>query len=214
MDGLLQEYKTGKRNLFFLQSSIILSAITTVAGLGFWFLPSTRLEIDSTYFYHRNFLCGVDFHGADSLLFHLLITKRTSKGRSPDDQGNCLCRVCVRIFSLEVFCWLSLELYLWNCGFLERNGENIFTTRFSPVYMVADVHYGKCGTRELLIRNMSSFQIPLWWFAITRVSDILSTVMLEPKIVLLTKWMGLKTAVFGAVVRMADYYPAVHRERW
>ncbi|HEX4850224.1 MAG TPA: MMPL family transporter, partial [Puia sp.] len=34
MDGLLQEYKTGKKNLSSYKSSILLSAITTVAGLG------------------------------------------------------------------------------------------------------------------------------------------------------------------------------------
>src|SRR5690606_25602587 len=34
MDGLLQEYKTGKKNLSSFKSSIILSAVTTVAGLG------------------------------------------------------------------------------------------------------------------------------------------------------------------------------------
>ena len=34
MDGLLQEYKTGKKNLSSYKSSIFLSAITTIAGLG------------------------------------------------------------------------------------------------------------------------------------------------------------------------------------
>src|SRR6516164_8504462 len=34
MDGLLQEYKTGRKNLSSFKSSIILSAITTLAGLG------------------------------------------------------------------------------------------------------------------------------------------------------------------------------------
>ena len=34
MDGLLQEYKTGKKNLSSYKSSIVLSAVTTLAGLG------------------------------------------------------------------------------------------------------------------------------------------------------------------------------------
>ena len=34
MDGLLSEYKTGKKNLASYKSSILLSAITTIAGLG------------------------------------------------------------------------------------------------------------------------------------------------------------------------------------
>ena len=34
MDGLLQEYKTGKKNLSSFKSSIILSAVTTIVGLG------------------------------------------------------------------------------------------------------------------------------------------------------------------------------------
>src|SRR5690606_8607094 len=34
MDGLLQEYKTGKKNLSSFKSSILLSAITTTVGLG------------------------------------------------------------------------------------------------------------------------------------------------------------------------------------
>src|SRR6187397_642132 len=34
MDGLLQEYKTGRKNLSSFKSSIFLSAITTIAGLG------------------------------------------------------------------------------------------------------------------------------------------------------------------------------------
>ena len=67
MDGLLQEYKTGKKNLSSYKSSIVLSAITTLAGLGVLiFARHPGTSFHRTHIHHRNFLCCFDCTGIDS----------------------------------------------------------------------------------------------------------------------------------------------------
>ncbi len=68
MDGLLQEYKTGKKNLSSYKSSIFLSAITTVTGLGVLiFCETPGIKIHCPYFYHRYSLRGADVADINSL---------------------------------------------------------------------------------------------------------------------------------------------------
>ncbi|MEJ0082791.1 MAG: hypothetical protein WDM78_17980 [Puia sp.] len=68
MDGLLQEYKTGKKNLSSYKSSIVLSAVTTLAGSGrFDFRPASGASFDCTDIHHRHFKCRFNCAGTDTL---------------------------------------------------------------------------------------------------------------------------------------------------
>ena len=67
MDGLLQEYKTGKKNLSSYKSSIVLSAITTLAGLGVLiFARHPALRSIASDIHYRHLKCRNHCAGADT----------------------------------------------------------------------------------------------------------------------------------------------------
>jgi predicted RND superfamily exporter protein len=84
MDGLLQEYKTGKKNLSSYKSSIVLSAITTLAGLGVLLFAKHPALRSIAWLAIVGMICVVFI--AQTLipfLFALLIGNRTRKGFFP-----------------------------------------------------------------------------------------------------------------------------------
>ncbi|MEJ0102329.1 MAG: MMPL family transporter [Bacteroidota bacterium] len=77
MDGLLQEYKTGKKNLSSFKSSIFLSAITTIAGLGVLiFAKHPALRSVAFIFGDGHFMRCPHVPGADSVFIFLIDKKQ------------------------------------------------------------------------------------------------------------------------------------------
>ena len=84
MDGLLQEYKTGKKNLSSFKSSIILSAVTTIAGMGVLIFAKHPALRSIALISIIGILCVVVM--AQILipfLFAVLIKNRVNKNRFP-----------------------------------------------------------------------------------------------------------------------------------
>lgn len=212
MDGLLQEYKTGKKNLSSFKSSIFLSAITTIAGLGVLIFakhPALRS------------IAGISIIGIICVVimsqilipffFALLIKKRTEKKFFP-------WTISGLFLSIFAFCY-----FLFGCILLMIVG---LLFKLSP--------FGKRGTKYVYHVILSAFTWSLMYImgnvkkkiinplkedfskpAIVICNhqsflDILSVVMLTPKMILFTnKWVW-NSPFFGLVVRMADYYPVMN----
>ncbi|RYG04783.1 MAG: glycerol acyltransferase, partial [Chitinophagaceae bacterium] len=84
MDGLIQEYKTGKKNLSSFKSSIVLSAITTVAGLGVLvFAKHPALQSIALVSIIGILSVAVISQVLIPFLFKQLITKRTARKFAP-----------------------------------------------------------------------------------------------------------------------------------
>ena len=84
MDGLLQEYKTGKKNLSSFKSSIILSAITTIAGLGVLIFAKHPALQSIALISIIGILCVVIMSQIlIPFFFSVLIKNRVSKNRFP-----------------------------------------------------------------------------------------------------------------------------------
>ena len=212
MDGLLQEYKTGKKNLTSYKSSILLSAITTVVGLGVLiFAKHPALKSIATISI-IGMLCVVLISFIlIPFLFNQLITKRTKAGKFPWTARGFL--LSAFAFSYFVFGSILLTVLgfllvkIWPFG--KERGKHIyhwFMAKFtwSLMYIMGNVKKKiinpvgeKLDTPAVIICNHQSFL------------DILSTVMLSPKVVLLTNSWVWNSPVFGAAVRMADYYPVM-----
>jgi preprotein translocase subunit SecD len=80
MDGLLQEYKTGKKNLSSFKSSILLSAITTVAGLGVLIFAKHPALKSIAFISITGILCVVLIAQVMiPFLFNVIITNRVKK---------------------------------------------------------------------------------------------------------------------------------------
>ena len=210
MDGLLQEYKTGKKNLTTFKSSILLSAITITTGLAV--LIFTKHPA-------LNSIALISIIGMSSVviislvlipfLFKLLILNRVKKKRYPWKFFVFL----KSFFAFFCFIFGSILLSVIGIMFVKLNPFNkekgkliyhFFISKFawSLMYVMGNVKKEiinplkeNFSTPAIIICNHQSFL------------DILSTVMLHPKLILLTNNWVWNSPIFGTVVRMADYYP-------
>ena len=210
MDGLLQEYKTGKQNLSSFKSSIVLSAITTLAGLGVLIFakhPALRsiALISITGILSVVFISQVLI----PFFFDFLIRNRIRKGFLPWTASGLF----KSIFSLSYFAlgsWivtvLGYILVKWNP--FARSGARLLYHRilsfytWSVLYIMGNVKKKIINTQQedfskpcVIIANHQSFL------------DILVMTMLHPKVVLLTNNWVWNSPFFGRLVRIAGYYP-------
>ncbi|MCW3467525.1 trifunctional MMPL family transporter/lysophospholipid acyltransferase/class I SAM-dependent methyltransferase [Chitinophaga nivalis] len=210
MDGLLQEYKTGKKTLSSFKSSIFLSAITTVLGLGVLIFakhPSLQsialisiIGIGTVVLISQVMI---------PFLFHWLITNRVRKGFAPwTAKGLSLSVFSFLYFTIGAFIltFIGWVLIRWN-PFSKEKGKVLYhrilsAYTHSVLYIMRNVkkriinpENEQLATPAVIISNHQSFL------------DILVSTMLHPKVILLTNQWVWRSPVFGAVVRLADYYP-------
>ncbi|UYQ93894.1 1-acyl-sn-glycerol-3-phosphate acyltransferase [Chitinophaga horti] len=210
MDGLLQEYRTGGKHLPSFKSSIFFSAITTMLGLGVLIFakhPSLRsIALIS--------IIGIGCVVLISqvmipFLFNWLITNRVKKGRAPWTLHGW----SKSVFSLTYFALGSWIMTLIGWIFIRFNpvkSEKIKFTyhvllskfTWSVLHIMVNVKKRRINPMNeqlkkpaVIISNHQSFL------------DILASTMYHPQVILLTNEWVWKSPIFGAVVRMADYYP-------
>ncbi|MEO6231055.1 MAG: 1-acyl-sn-glycerol-3-phosphate acyltransferase [Ferruginibacter sp.] len=210
MDGLLGEYKTGRKNLSSFKSSIILSAITTIAGLGV-LIFAQHPALKSIALISVIGIASVVLMAQVLIpfLFGILVKSRTEKKQFPWTMIGFLRSV----FAFVYFVFGSLILTVIGLVFAKLNpfnkekGKLVFhriLQKFcwSLMYIMANVKKSIVNPLNedfsrpaVIICNHQSFL------------DILSMVMLHPKLILFTNNWVWNSPVFGAIVRMADYYP-------
>ncbi|WP_217604084.1 trifunctional MMPL family transporter/lysophospholipid acyltransferase/class I SAM-dependent methyltransferase [Chitinophaga sp. GbtcB8] len=210
MDGLLQQYRTGKEQLSSFRSSIFLSAITTILGLGVLIFakhPSLRsIALIS--------MIGIGCVVLISqvmipLLFNWLIAKRTRRGWAPWTLSGW----CISVFAFTYFTLGSLLLTTVGYILIRLNPFNkqkgkylyhVFLSWFtwSQLHIMGNVKKRVINPLNeqlekpaVIISNHQSFL------------DILISIALNPKVILLTNEWVWRSPVFGAVVRLAEYYP-------
>jgi 1-acyl-sn-glycerol-3-phosphate acyltransferase len=210
MDGLLQEYKTGKKNLSSYKSSIFLSAITTVAGLGVLIFAKHPALRSIAIISIVGIICVVIMSQIlIPFLFAFLIKNRIRKNKFPWT----LLGLFKSIFSFSYFTVGSLILTLAGLILVRLNPFNQEKGKYAYHFLVSKycwslmyimgnvkkriVNPGKedFSNPAVLVCNHQSFL------------DILTTVMLHPRLILFTNHWVWNSPVFGSVVRMADYYP-------
>ena len=210
MDGLLQEYKTGKKNLSSFKSSIFLSAITTIAGLGVLIFARHPALRSIALISIIGITCVVLM--AQILipfLFNILIRNRVKRQQFPWTLSGFL----LTIFSFSYFVIGALVLTMTGLFFGRLNPmkkerrkliyHNIISKLVkSMIYLMANVKKKVINTEHedfsrpaIIVCNHQSFL------------DSQVIIMLHPKLILFTnKWVW-NSPVMGGVVRLADYYP-------
>ncbi|MEO8583985.1 MAG: 1-acyl-sn-glycerol-3-phosphate acyltransferase [Flavitalea sp.] len=210
MDGLLQEYKTGKKNLSSFKSSIFLSAITAISGLGVLIFaqhPALRsIALISTI----GIVCLVLMSQIlIPFLFNILIATRIKNNKFPWTLSGFL----KSAFAFSYFVIGSLILTVIGFLFAKLNpfnkekGKLVYHTILSAfsrsmIYIMGNVN------KEIINPQKEDFSKPAVIICNHQsFLDILSIVMLHPKLILFTNNWVWNSPVFGTVVRMADYYP-------
>jgi uncharacterized protein len=210
MDGLLQEYKTGIKNLSSYKSSIVLSAITTLAGLGVLIFarhPALRsiALISITGILSVVLIAQVLI----PFFFRFLITGRIMKSCFPWTAAGLF----KSVFSLGYFAggsWLvtiiGLFLIKWN-PFAGSRARYIYhrilsAYTWSVLYIMGNVK------KKIINPQKEDFSRPCVMIANHQsFLDILVMTMLYPKVILLTNNWVWNSPVFGMLVRIAGYYP-------
>lgn len=212
MNGLQREYKYGRKSLSSIRTSIFLSAITTIAGLGVLILAKHPALQSIAAISILGIVCVLIMSFTlEPFLFSWLITGRTKKKLNPAN----LWGLCKTAFAFTFFITGAIGLTI--AGFILirlipfrkkqlRVAFHSLLSKFTwmQVYVMANIKKTIINKRRefflnphVIISNHQGF------------IDILVTTMQHPKIILLTnKWVW-KSPVFGAVVRMADYYPVM-----
>jgi uncharacterized protein len=210
MDGLLQEYKTGRKNLSSYKSSIFLSAITTIAGLGVLIFakhPALRsiaiisiVGISSVVIMSQIII---------PFLYSVLIRNRAEKKRFPWT----LSGLFKSVFAFTYFVVGSLLLTFVGLVLVKLNPFDKEKGKYLYHFLISkfcwSLIYVMVNVKKKLINPLGEdFSKP----AVVVCNhqsflDILVTVMLHPRLILFTNHWVWNSPVFGAIVRMADYYP-------
>jgi len=209
MDGLQQEYKTGKKNLPSIRTSVFLSTVTTVAGLGVLIFarhPAMRsIAAISIIGIGCVFVMSQTI---EPYLFRILITQRTQKARPPMTLSGFI----ISVFTYSLF--IIGAIVLTFIGFLFRTvpfGKKHIKLIYHSLLrnLVWVIIYVQPHIKKRIInRTSQTFSQPCVMIANhSSMVDILLTIMLHPKLILLTnKWVW-NSPIMGGVVRLADYYP-------
>lgn len=213
MDGLVNEYKTGKKNLASYKSSILLSAITTIAGLGVLIFAKHPALQSIALISVTGILCVVIMSQIlIPFFFTVVIKARVRKGFHPWT----LWSWSRSVFSFFYFGLVSILLTLLGVFLVKlhilgkKRGKYIYhylLSKFcmSVLYIMGNFRKRQInpsnedfGTPAVVIANHQSFL------------DILQMAMLNPRLILLTNRWVWKSPVFGWAIKMADFYPVAN----
>jgi 1-acyl-sn-glycerol-3-phosphate acyltransferase len=211
MDGLQQEYKLARKNLPSIKTSILLSALTTISGLGVLIFakhPALRS------------IAGISIIGIvcvfvmsqtiEPFLFRWLITNRTARQKPPMTFRGIVMTFFLYCFFVFGSFLLTLAGIILKLVPVARKKMRFFYHVLIQFYTWLLVKLGADLKVEINGRQPNSFsRAHVVICNHSSFLDILLAVMLHPKLVLLTnKWVW-DSPVFGGVVRLADYYPVM-----
>ena len=210
-DGLQNQYRSGKNSIAGVRTSVFLSAITTVAGLGVLVFARHPALKSVAAISIIGILCVfVMSQLVQPFLFRALISGRTERGLPPITAlGAFKTFYTYAWFVVGSFLLTIVGLILRAVPFKRENFRHAFhwlISRFTwfnlaSAYQLSinirNRHKETFAEPSVIIANHSSFL------------DILITTSLHPKLILLTNKWVYNSPVFGGVVRLADYYPVM-----
>jgi 1-acyl-sn-glycerol-3-phosphate acyltransferase len=210
MDGLLQEYKTGKKNLSSYKSSILLSAITTIAGLGVLIFAKHPALRSIALIAIIGILCVVVIGQLMiPFLFNFLIRNRVIKGRFP--------WTFFGLFkSAFAFTWFAsgsvvvslAALFLVKLNPFNKEGGKLLYHRVIQKFAWSLMYIMPNVKKRMLNPLKEDFSKPAVIIANHSSSlDVLLAMMLHPKVILFINKRVWNLPFVGFVVRSADFFP-------
>jgi uncharacterized protein len=211
MDGLQQQYAHGKNNLSSIRASIFLSALTTIAGLGVLIFAEHPALRSIAAISIIGIVCVfVMSQTIEPFMFRWLITRRTKMKLSPMTLWGIARTIFLySFFVVGSFLLTIVGLLLKLIPFSRKQIKLFYHTLIcnytrALIFVAPGIRLKMEGGEKhlfdrpsVIVANHSSFL------------DILFTVMLNPRVILLTNKWVYNSPVFGGVVRLADYYPVM-----
>ena len=209
MDGLLQEYRAGKKNLESIKTSIFLSAVTTIAGLGVLVLaqhPALRsIAAISIIGIGCVFVMSQTI---EPFLFRWLVTHRTEKSFTPMTfHGIFRTGFTYALFGFGAVVLTVVGTIFRYVPFFKNQIKYFFHVMLSGFARLI-IYIEPTVKKKIIGLESNTFSRPTVIIANhTSFLDILLTIMLNPGLILVTNRWVWNSPIFGSVVRLADYYP-------
>ncbi|MCC6288146.1 MAG: 1-acyl-sn-glycerol-3-phosphate acyltransferase, partial [Chitinophagaceae bacterium] len=211
MDGLLQEYKTGKKNLSSFKSSILLSAVTTLVGLGVLiFAKHPALRSIATISVTGIFCVVLVSQVCIPYLFNFLISNRVKRGVYPWTFWS----LAKTIFSQVWFVFGSILLVVIGVVLVKLNPFNKEKGKLLYHKVIAkfskSLIYIMGNVKKTIINPLKEdFSKPAIIICNHQSGlDNFVMMMQHPKLIVFTNDKVRSAPVSGLAVRMADYYSA------
>lgn len=214
MDGLLQEYKTGKKNLSSFKSSIILSAITTIAGLGVLIFAKHPALRSIAFISIIGIVCVVIMAQVlIPFLFSALIKNRVSRNRFPWTLWGFIKSSFAFSYFIGWSITLTIVAWIFSLFNIGERGKLVYHTIICKVcrrlvYIMINVK------KKIINPQQEKFKTPAIIIANHQSSlDILPLIMLHPKLLMFTNNRIWNSPLFGKVIRLADYFATEQIEK-
>lgn len=210
MDGLAERLRTGKQKLSSVRVAVYVSVLTTIIGLGVLLLAKHPALRSIAAVSVTGLLCVLFISQTlQPFLFNWFIQNRANKKFLPFT----LWSFVKSVFAFAYFFTGSMLLTILGIILTKLWPFNREKTKYLFHAAISRMTWSMMyimGNVKKSVHNLSNedFNKPAVYIANhSSFLDILVTTMLHPKLVLLTnKWVW-RSPVFGAVVRMGEYYP-------
>ena len=208
MDGLLSEYKTGKKMFASHKTAIFFSAFTTVVGMGaLIFAGHPALQSISVISLLGMVAVLLISYTIQPIIFRFFITQQVMKGGLPFTFYGILRSLFAYLFFLSGCILLQLQMIiLWIIPVSKKRKKHWFHVSVSyatravvdVMFMVRKIHINRHGESfkrpAVIVANHQSF------------IDILVLLGLNSKTVMITNGWVWQSPFFGRIVRFADFY--------
>ena len=210
MDGLLEEYKSGKRVLGAHKTAIFFSAFTAIVGMGVLiFAEHPALKSIALISVLGLSIVVLVSYTIQPLLFRLLVTNHTSQGKLPYTLGVILNTAYTFIYFLVGCIFMNLYALLLIITPIKRSTKKLAFHRFiylftrlflATLFGIKTIRQNTANERferpAVIIANHQSF------------ADILLLLSTTPKVVMVTNSWVWNSPFFGWVVKYAEFHHA------
>lgn len=206
-NGLLTEYRTGEKVLSTHRTSIILSVITTILGIGALIFAKHPVLYTISVVSIIGILSAVFVaFTIQPLLFHLFIGSTNKRPITP--------RVLIHsLFSFGYFDLggLLLSVYAWVVLKIDPNGpmkKQMGLHKVTSKFMKSVLYTNPFLDKKIINEHNETFEKPAMLIANhTTFLDILATGMLHPKLIYLVKDHVYNSPTVGSAARLHGAYP-------
>ena len=211
MDGLLTEYKYGKKNLDSFKSSILLSALITIIGIGVMVFAKHPALKSIALITIIGMICVVFISFiVQPLLFNWMVLNRRYKGRLPYTAKYMLITV------VGFIGFVLGSLFITFCGlilftvFPAKKATRKLIFHCIIVYVFRTVLASFVNVKKTIVNTSGeTFRKPAVIVANHQSHiDLALTLQLYPKMIVFTNDWVYNSPFYGWIVRLADYYPA------
>jgi 1-acyl-sn-glycerol-3-phosphate acyltransferase len=213
MRGMQQEYKYGIKNLNSYKTSILLSAITTITGIGVLiFAKHPALKSMALLSIIGIFSVIIISYTLEPALFKLFILNRKKKGKIAFSFQELI----NSIIAWSIF--VAGSIYITILGFILFKALQIKNKKvkrflnYSMTYSTIALYYGMFNLRKKIINpNKEKFKKPSIIICNHQSHiDLIYNMSMSSKIIILTNDWVQKSKVYGQLVQFADFYPVTN----